>query len=76
MNKYLDKIELDIVSNCCGAKVLVPDICSECKEHCQVTTIGAYLQNMFKDMRRDIADIQEALEQTQVILKDIEDCTE
>lgn len=75
MNKYLEKIELDVVSNCCGARVLIPDICSECKEHCQVTTIGAYLQNMFKEIHRDMADILEALEQTQVILKEIEDCT-
>lgn len=24
------------VSNCCGAKVYMPDICSDCKEHCAV----------------------------------------
>ena len=24
------------MSNCCGAKVYEPDICSQCKEHCEV----------------------------------------
>ena len=25
-------------SNCCGAKVYIPDICAECKEHCEIIT--------------------------------------
>lgn len=24
------------VSNCCGAKVYMPDVCSDCGEHCEV----------------------------------------
>lgn len=24
------------VSNCCGAKVYMTDVCSKCKEHCEV----------------------------------------
>lgn len=24
------------LSNCCGANVYFPDICSRCKEHCEI----------------------------------------
>lgn len=24
-----------LVSNCCGARVVMPDICDDCKEHCE-----------------------------------------
>lgn len=27
---------VDGVSNCCGAKVIISDICADCKEHCEV----------------------------------------
>ncbi len=26
----------DGVSSCCGAKVICPDFCSDCKEHCSI----------------------------------------
>lgn len=26
----------DGVSNCCGALVLTPDVCTDCKEHCGI----------------------------------------
>ena len=30
-NKYAD----EEYSNCCGAEILMEDICAECKEHCE-----------------------------------------
>lgn len=26
---------IDGISNCCGANVLMPDLCSDCGEHCE-----------------------------------------
>lgn len=26
-----------MVSNCCGAKIIMEDVCSDCKEHCADT---------------------------------------
>ncbi len=30
-----DFIDRSRVSNCCGAPILAPDFCSECREHCE-----------------------------------------
>lgn len=30
----IDKTLDGVVSNCCGANIYEPDICSACKEHC------------------------------------------
>lgn len=26
-----------MTSNCCGAKIIMEDVCSDCKEHCEDT---------------------------------------
>ena len=31
-----DYEELEELSDCCGAEIIYTDICSECKEHCDV----------------------------------------
>ena len=33
-NKYAD----EEYSNCCGAEILMEDICAECREHCEAFT--------------------------------------
>lgn len=30
-----DFYEHGVVSSCCGARVIMIDICSDCKEHCE-----------------------------------------
>jgi len=36
-----DVTEQGVVSNCCGAPVIMTDICSECMEHCDPITEGS-----------------------------------
>ena len=36
ISEYLSDITMDGYSDCCGAKVYEPDICSACKEHCDI----------------------------------------
>ena len=31
---YGDFIEYGLVSGCCGAQIIMSDLCMECKEHC------------------------------------------
>ena len=31
---YRDFIEYGLVSDCCGAQIIMSDLCMECKEHC------------------------------------------
>ena len=32
---YKESLEDVMVSGCCGAEILEPDICSQCREHCE-----------------------------------------
>ena len=36
MGEFLNDITLEGNSNCCGAGVLEPDICTSCGEHCGI----------------------------------------
>ncbi len=38
MSTILSDLTLPGISNCCGAKVYIPDICSDCKEHCEAVS--------------------------------------
>jgi hypothetical protein len=40
MNDPTDFISRSMVSDCCGAPILAPDFCSECKEHCGAVEDG------------------------------------
>jgi hypothetical protein len=33
--EYYDMFEGGVFSNCCGARVMMGDICADCKEHCE-----------------------------------------
>lgn len=35
-NEFIDRSQ---ASNCCGAPILAPDFCSECREHCEAEDI-------------------------------------
>ena len=36
MAPTIDDLKIDGVSNCCSAAVYMLDVCSECKEHCEI----------------------------------------
>ena len=43
-----------MISECCGALIVLSDVCSECKEHCDVNESVDERYNMFVDRLRDI----------------------
>ncbi|KKM64653.1 hypothetical protein LCGC14_1499210 [marine sediment metagenome] len=53
-------------SDCCDAAILMPDICSACKEHCETIELaeGTPLEG-FIDSLNDVTDDIEELERLQ-----------
>ena len=36
MSTTFSDLIIDGVSGCCSARVIIPDVCLECKEHCEI----------------------------------------
>lgn len=40
-------------SNCCGALIMIGDICSDCKEHCEDISVEEEIRGDLAELARD-----------------------
>jgi len=57
----------ELVSNCCGEPIIEESInvCSACREHCEVVELGEYMYEKRLAAEEDAADAQRELKQEQ-----------
>lgn len=56
-----DCFEHGKVSSCCGARVMLGDICADCKEHCDSEPIEASERDLERQAAREFSPAQVAL---------------
>ncbi len=56
-----DCFEHGALSSCCGARVMLGDICSQCKEHCDTEPVEPKEREFSSDQLRIISEMEKDL---------------